>query len=511
MSERLPLSMPVRRVTAFEDRAELVRRAEITLAQGRSTLVVEAVTPLSSDAHVSAWFEGSTARVEEIRVDRRWVEATPDGDRMAALVAELDQAARALKAAERVLERTTQRREASEDLLRRYLEQVGPAVWSGDDGHQGWREALSRLEDTTEVAQQALEAARVERREKQAARERVAALLQDAERHEARLVCDLTVRVFATDAGAAELVVTSVVPCALWRPAHEAHLLKDGSVRWTTYATVWQRTGEAWNDVELVLSTDRPGAGASLPEIGEDRLRLRDKAVKKRVVLEHREEAVSRDRGDAALPGVYDGGEARVFRAEGGVDVPSDGRPHRVSTGAFETEATAGLVAMPEVAAQVFLRARLNNRGQQPVLAGPVTLLRDGAYVGVGEVKYVGPGEAFELSFGSDDRFGVEHERTREEEKRMVGRDRTHFVTHARIDSSASSRERVEVVLRLPVSELEALDVRMSEKHCTEGRPEPDDDGLVRLEADLAPGERQKLSLGFHLDKSGDIVLPDPW
>lgn len=511
MSDRLPLSMPVGRVTAFEDRAELVRRADVTLAQGRSALVVEGVTPLVSDAHVSAWFDGRSARVEEIHVDRRWVEAAPDGDRMAALVAELDEAARALSLAQRAAERASQRRDAAEGLLTAYLEQVGPAVWSGDDGHQGWREALTRLEEAADAAQAVVDAARADSREKQDARDRVAALLQDADRHEARLVCDLVIRVFATEAGAASLVVTSVVPCALWRPAHEAHLLKGGVVRWATYATIWQRTGEAWKDVELVLSTDRPGAGADLPELASDRLRLREKAVKKRVVLEHREEAVSRDRGDDALPGVYDGGEARVFQALGAVSVPSDGRPHRVSTGGFESEATAGLLAMPEVAAQVFLRARLNNRGSQPVLAGPVTLLRDGAYVGVGEVKYVGPGEAFELSFGSDDRFSVESERAREEEKRMVGRDRTHFVTRARVDSSAGSRERVEVVMRLPVSELEALDVSPSEKFCSEGKPAPDDDGLVRLQADLAPGERQELTLGFHLDRSGDIVLPDPW
>ncbi len=509
MSERRVVAMPVRRVTAFEDRAELVRTVELELPPGRTAVIVEGVTPLVSAAHLSARCEGA-ARVEEVRVDRRWT--TPSqAEQLPRLEAELVAAQAALSRAQAAVQRARQRAAAAEAMLEGYLEQVGPAVWSGDEGHQGWREASAVLETAADAAYAVVDGARVAQREASEVCERLDELLVGEHEHEARLACDVTLRVHSAEGGPATLVLTAVVPCALWRPAHEARLLADGTVRWTTYGTVWQRTGEDWRGVELALSTDRPGAGATLPTLGEDRLRLRDKAAKKRVVLEHREQAVSTDRGDDAVPGVYDGGEARVFRVDGNVDVDSDGRPQRVATGGFESPCEVDLYACPEVATQVFLRARLHNRGAQPLLVGPVTLVKDGAYVGVGEVAYVGAGEPFELSFGSDDRFGVEHERVREHEKRTLGKDRTHFVTRARVTSSAASRERVNVVLRLPVSELEALDVRPSKTFCSEGEPTPDSDGLVRLEADLAPGESQRLTLGFYLERSGDIVLPDPW
>lgn len=508
MSERLFAAAPVTRVTAFEDRAQVVRAVEVTVPAGRCEVVLEGVTPLLSDAHLSARCEGAT--VEEVRADRRWA-APAESDQLPALRTELQAAERARAGAKRTWERARERAAAAEAMVARYLEHVGPAVWAGDDGHQGWREALATLEGAADVAHAGVDEARAAQRAADEVCDRLERLLHDADRHEVRFLCDVTVRLFAEAAGPVTLALTAVVPCALWRPAHEARLMADGQVRWTTYGTVWQRTGEAWRGIELALSTDRPGAGADLPELGEDRLRLREKAVKKRVVLEHREEAVSQDRGDAAVPGVYDGGEARVFVVEGVVDVPDDGRPHRVATGGFESACDRGLQACPEVAAHVFLRAKLRNLGAQPLLAGPVTLVRDGAYVGVGEIAYVGPGEPFELSFGSDDRFGVTCERSREVEKRTLAKDRTHFVTRARIASSAATRERVNVVLRLPVSELEALDVRTSEDWCTDGKPAPDAEGLVRLEADLAPGEAQRVTLGFHLERSGDVVLPDPW
>jgi len=502
-------TLPIRRVTLFEDRAELLRRAEVTVAAGPGTLRVYGVTPLTSEAHLAARFEGAGARVESVRVDRRRVEGT--NLRLERLSEERDAATRATDSAKRVVDQRRQRRDAAEALLARYLEAVGGAVWGGHDGHRGWREAIAALEEAADEASARIDEANAAVWACHETEQRLGALLGAEEDYESRVVCDLTLRVHAAEAGPRTLVLTSVVPCALWRPSHAAELLEDGRVRWSTHATVWQATGEDWNGVELRLSTDRPGAGAALPPVREDRLRLREKQARKRVVLEHREEAVSRDRGEAVVGGVYDGGCVRVFRVEGEVDVPSDGRPHRVATGGFESEASSGLVAMPEVAKQVFLRARLHNRGAQPLLAGPVTLLRDGAYVGRGEVRYVGPGEPFELSFGSDDRFSLHHERRREVEKRMVGRDRVHFITDARVVSTAPSRASVEVLLRLPVSELEALDVRLSDKLCSEGRPEPDADGLVRVTAELAPGEARTISLGFHLDRSGDVVLPDPW
>ncbi len=506
----LSVEAPVGAVTLYEDRGELRREVGLEVPAGSMEIHLTGVTALVAEGHLSAWFSDGPARVEDIRVDRRWADP-PASDRLRQLVEELREAREARAEAERLQHRTEERRTSAERLLAGFLARLGPTVWSGAEATPGWREGLERLEEAVDHARASDAEATRKLVGARASERRVAHLVDGEERHEARAEATIIVRASSESAGPARLVVTGVVPCALWRPTHEAHLLGDGTVRWTTFGTVWQRTGEALEGVELTLSTDRPGAGATLPELAEDRLSLREKAVKKRVVLEHREEAVSRDRGGAAVPGVYDGGEARRFSVEGAVGIPSDGRPHRVSTGRFETEAKTDLVAIPELATQVFLRARLLNRSAQPLLAGPVTLLRDGAYVGTGDVGYVGVGEPFELSFGSDDRFVVRHERRRVEEDRLLGKARVHFVTRAEIASGAATRERIEVALRMPVSELEALEVVPSEKHCSHGRPTPDADGLVRLKLDLAPGEESRVELGFHLERSGDIVLPDPW
>lgn len=503
------IDLPVRRATLFEDRAELLRRVVVELPAGRSTLRAHGLTPLMSDAHLTARFATpvANAHIEDVRMDR--VFRAPDDDaRPAQLTDALDAAERALAQAERTVARVEQRRDAALGLLERYARQAAKALWT-PEGAPGWREGLTRLESALEAAERALVESRIDRRKAAEVHEKRAAQVHATEGHAPVLTGRISVHVFADAPCTVDLCVTGLVPCALWRPSHEARLDGD-QLRWRASATVWQHTGEAWHDVELVLSTDRPGSGAQLPDLSPDRLRLQGKAMRKRIVLKHREQAVRRAE-DALVPGIWDGGEARVFTVAERVDVPSDGRPVRVATHAFEAPARISLAARPEVSPQVFWLAATHHLGSAPLLAGPVTLVRDGTYVGVGDLAYVAVGEAFELSFGSDDRFRLTARRTREVQERRLSKDRTHFVTHVELTYAGDAPATANIWLRTPVSELKQLQVQPSKAYCTQWPLRANADGLIEMPVTLAPGEKTTLSVGFYLDASSDVVLPDPW
>ena len=514
MSSITPIDLPVRRVTVFEDRAEVVREVELTLPAGRSTLRAEDLSPLISDAHLTAQLAQAVegVQIEDVQLERVLRPITaggpPDAERREGLLHALDEAERTLAHAERAFSRAVQRRDAALLLLRRFAGQATRALWN-TDGAAGWREGMARLEAALDAAERAVAAAEVELSQAAEDHGRRAALIRNAEDRRSHLRACLTLRVAAEQATTLRLQVITVTACALWRPAHEARLTA-GRLEWQTFATVWQRTGDDWAGVELILSTDRPGAGAVLPALGQDELRLQQKAVRKRVVLAHREQAARRD-DDDAVPGVYDGGEARVFKVADPVHIPSDGRPCRVATGGFEAPAALALVARPEVSPQVCWLARTHNAGADPLLAGPVTLVRDGAYVGAGQIDYLAPGERFDLSFGSDDRWRLRARRSRDTEDRLLARARTHFVTHVELRYAGAEAAQAEVVLRLPISEIEQLKVVPSKQWCTEGLPRPDADGHVVFPVTLQPGDRKELSLGFYFETSGDVVLPDPW
>ena len=507
---RIEVPLPVTRVTAFEDRAELTRQTTTSLKAGLNRLVARGVTPLTHEAHLGA--QTSVGRVERIRVVRRLTErGATDPDRLFALAVDLRLAEQALDVARAARGRAEQRRTAASGILGRFAERLARTAWLPDAAPARWPDGLDALEQVVDAATTTLAAARAAESEADAAARRQRALVDAAGARRPRPVCDLEIDVFADAAGPATLTVRGVVPCAMWRPSHEAHLREDARLAWTTHGTVWQATGEDWDAIELVLSTDRPGAGATLPEVVADRPALQPKVEKKRIVLEHRTEAARKDDGRDAVPGVYDGGEPRELSPPGRVSIPADGRPHKVAVGGFTTTATLARVCRPELAPHVFWRAALANEAATPILAGPVTLQRDGAWVGQGDVVYVGPGERFEQSFGSDDRWSVRCRRVRRTEERMLAKDRTHFVTEVTLTWAGAGEGEAEVGLRLPVSELRALEIKPSERWCSEGTPHPDEDGLVRLTVRLQPGELRELTVGFVLEKSGDLVLPDPW
>lgn len=53
-----------------------------------------------------------------------------------------------------------------------------------------------------------------------------------------------------------------------WQPTYDARLdVETKKLELVQYGSVWQRTGEEWNGIELSLSTAQPSRGASLPQL----------------------------------------------------------------------------------------------------------------------------------------------------------------------------------------------------------------------------------------------------
>jgi uncharacterized protein (TIGR02231 family) len=511
----IAIELPIEKVTAYEDRAEIVRKGMVELPEGSSTLRLSDITPLAHEERLTTGLTATAgeAHVDDAKIKRHFVASKrPDDVRAQELAEQLRGADELARDAARAESRARERRAALETSLFRWLATWQRSLARGHAAAEQARAGLDGFADELKTLDAAYAAAREQLQASQKEIARLKALRAQAlEVGEDRYTADAVLRV-TSSGGAAQLVLRYVVPCGLWRPTHEASLDGD-KVRWKTFATVWQKTGEDWSDVELELSTARPSAGAQLPQLAEDRLALRQKTAeeKKRIVVQHRTEAIPRADLSGAAPGVYDGGEARLFTPPGRVTVPTDGRPHRVALDGFESDAITARVAIPEESLHVFWRASLRNTGGTPLLAGPVTLRRDGAYVGTGDLPYVGTGEEIDVSFGSDDAFLVKLTRTSRGQDRLLGKDRTHFVREVDLSYTGEGEAEVLVQLRWPKSEVKQLQVVPTDKYCSEGLPEPDQHGIVRVPLKLTPGEWRKMSLGFWFDTSGDVRIPDPW
>lgn len=345
-----PIALPVTAVTCLEDRAHIERTAVLDLAAGVQRLRLGPVSALTVDRTLHAELAAEhPATVLDVRVVRTWEPRgpLPSADEDSALRRRV----RALEEEQLALGQRRDRLYARLDLLGRLaadlLREIGEGAGSGESDVPRWAREMDRVDAERDTYGERLRTVDARLADLAVELGETRQALDRSETEPAELVGHIELTVDSAAAGPVRLRLSHLVPCALWRPAYRA-VLDGDALTLETDAMVWQRTGEDWSDVRLTLSTARSALATEPPRLGEDRLTLGDRTAAERrtVDVELREEEIG-DLGPAAqvlgLPGVDDGGEARVLHspyrspyvgtgAPTGCRCPPSPRPRAVST-----------------------------------------------------------------------------------------------------------------------------------------------------------------------------------
>ncbi|MGW7369603.1 DUF4139 domain-containing protein [Streptomyces sp. NPDC054841] len=512
-----PIALPVTAVTCLEDRAHIERAVMLDLEAGVQRLRLGPVSALAVDRTLHAELAADhPATVLDVRIVRTW---TPRGPLPSA---DDDSALRhrehTLEEERLALGQQRDRLHARLDLLGRLaadlLREIGEGAGSGETEGPRWARELDRVDDERDSCGEQLRtidarlaALAVELGEVQRA-------MDLSEGEPAQLVGHIELTVEAAVAGPVGLRLSHLTPCALWRPAYRA-VLDGDSLTLETDAMVWQRTGEDWSDVRLTLSTARSALATDPPRLGEDRLTLKDRSAAERrtVDVELREEEIG-DLGPAlvlGLPGVDDGGEARVLSSPAPVSVPGDGRAHRVPLSVFTAAASSEYACSPELSPLVTQVVRFDNLSGHALLAGPVDLVRGSGFTGRGTLDFSAPGAPVELAFGSCDDCRVV--RYAEESRDSAGITQRTVVTHtirlhlSRFSAPGEHGERVVVLReRIPVSEVAAVKTRLREEACSPAPDVVDAEGIASWDVTLPPGSRRTVTLVYELSANAKVA-----
>lgn len=499
------LQLPIVQVTLLEDRALIRRQGIVELKGGVQRLRLRNVAPsLVDKTLVSQWNE-SGVRTLHLRVDRyRPSLAPPPAEESRPDPAVLQRRARLQQ------ELAVQQREAQSaaniygELLQSISERVGVgemafAEWESEiDEVEAWRQSL--LERHCQLL------------------EELDALEQPSEpavwtppSAPAELHTDLVLEVEAGTAQSSSLVLEYTVPCACWRPIHRAVL--EGRQLWfQTDGCCWQNTGEDWNDVQLVFSTQRSSLGSEPPGLPPDRLSVQKKSqtvvVSERDVEIQELEPVAPRTHTAEMPGIDDRGESVQLRSQALASVPSHGRPVRVPIFDFSVEATVDQVLMAELCAEVLQRSSQVNSSPYPLLAGPVDLVREAGHIGRTQLNYVGRGERFTLGWGPQSSLRVVRSEVqgKEEKDDLLGGwvKQVQKITLSLSNLSMQSHS-LTVIERVPVSEVKQVEVVVDSKATSQGAA-PDARGFVTWTLQLGARERQVLNLEYALRKRKEVV-----
>ncbi|MGK0360683.1 MAG: hypothetical protein ACI9U2_002996 [Bradymonadia bacterium] len=488
-TERAPVTLPIVEVTVLEDRARVVRRGVVDLPVGRMRLCVAGVTPVAHDVSLQIEAQGATVVDGRLRRTHRIRRADQPAD-VQAVTARIETLRMARERSIAEMERAEQQTAQVARMLGQSAAELPVDVSWGLHDLPTWTQTFGDLTGRYQALQRsALEAFYRADDQARAIRDDVrrrAAM----ERPDVTLIARIEFDLEVTTAGEVQIEIGYVVPNALWRPTHVATL--DGeTLRIATRAAVWQHTGEDWTDAQLKLSTARGSLGATPPLLDDDLLSAtrRGEAVKvaMREVSIERTGPQGASTGAVTLPGVEDGGEVRVLRAEDPQSVPSNGRVVFVPLGAVAMPARAEHICTPELAETVFLEAHATWSGQGPLLAGPVELLRGGGQVGQTTVEFTPSGQPLVIGFGVADDLRV----VRTTREKTTAPDRHDPFTHVDtrialfLSNLGPSDRAINLIERVPVSEVPGVVIS------AEDGPEPDLNGMRRFEIALpARGQR---------------------
>ncbi len=326
-----------------------------------------------------------------------------------------------------------------------------------------------------------------------------------------------------------------------WQPTYDARLdVKSGKLELVQYGSVWQRTGEDWDNVKLTLSTAQPSRGAGLPDLSSHWVsiyqhrvrksenlsqvafgsmgasapmeRMKSMAVADAIDMESDKRMAPRKEASFQSAQINTEGFVGEYIIPGPVDVKADGTKAKVLIGSFETENTLEVQVKPQISTSGYLVAKAELKGDAPILPGKVSLFRDGAYIGQSHTGMLRPGDETQLAFGIDDNVSITRNTLvdKRSEAGMISKSTVQergYVT--RIKNLHKTSIALAVLETIPASTDQKISVSIIKEKTTQGYKSDVDDvtGLLRWSMKLAPKKEAEVKLGWQVSWPKDDAI----
>lgn len=342
------------------------------------------------------------------------------------------------------------------------------------------------------------------------------------------------VAVESDQATEAKFSLNYVIGNASWSPEYTGRVDTDkSSVELSTYGVVRQGTGEDWNDVKLWLSTARPSVGGRMPQLypqGVDLFEpmpLDDREYQRKApasvpmmtrksLAEEISSTISGlERDQASNSMLVEGarldsrGFNTTFEIKTPTTIPSDGETHKTMIGVKSFTSKLDYVTTPKLAELAYLRAKLTNITEFPLLAGAVNLFRDGDFVGKSYVNFITSGAAFDFYLGVDDAIKITRKILKDQagESGLVSKKKT--LSHQyeiTVENFRNKTQTITVFDQIPMLKNEAIALR-DITYLPKPTETKDETGEVNWQLQVPAGKKETVKFGYQIEWPSDKNL----
>lgn len=385
----------------------------------------------------------------------------------------------------------------------------------------------------TLVAREAAFAAEQEAQAAELARKDDVEALQDAQQALAALLQPeqdgsvLTFTLAVAEAGEVTVDVSSVEGFANWSPVYDMRLTTgaEAALDIDRAVVISQQTGQDWNDVQLILSTARPGeqiapSGVWAPLrriISEDELDRERGAL----MMADEVQSLSRSAVGGMAEAVMEAPVAMTAKADisgatvtyvypGRVDIRNGVEDLRLPLDTLAFEADVWAEAAPSRDQIAYRMAEFTNDTGEVMLPGQALIFADGTMIGFGQLPLLAAGADTEMGFGPLDGLRL----TRATPNKTTGDVGVFTSSNQLTEQAVLTVENLTgqdwaVKLRdaIPYSEQDDLEVEFTASPAVTRRDPDGLRGILEWDLDVAAGEKAEVTLDYTLTWPSGFVL----
>ncbi|MFO8126025.1 DUF4139 domain-containing protein [Yoonia sp.] len=391
-------------------------------------------------------------------------------------------------------------------------------------------QALAQMVGTEALTlREAAFAAEQEAKAAERAREDDVEALEDAKQALAALLAPeqagsvLSFTLITAEAGEVTVDISSIEGFSNWSPVYDMRLTTgdDAALNIDRAVVISQQTGQDWNDVQLILSTARPGERINPGEVWPPLRRIvpeDEREPRDFPMMSDNAQALSRSSGpeaEAAAPMAVTAqadfsGATVSYVYPGRVDIRNGVEDLRLPLDTLRFQADVWAEAVPSRDSIAYRMAEFTNDTGEVLLPGQAMIFADGTMIGFSQLPLLAAGADTEMGFGPLDGLRL----TRTTPNKTEG-DRGVFTTTNQLTEQAVmtvenlTGQDWDILLRdaIPYSEQEDLDVEFTASPSVARRNPEDRRGVLEWDLDVASGEKATVTLDYTLTWPEGYVL----
>jgi hypothetical protein len=205
---------------------------------------------------------------------------------------------------------------------------------------------------------------------------------------------------------------------------------------------------------------------------------------------------------DPNLPAVAAGGLDFVYKCPTKITVPSTGKRLRVPLAADTFPVETFYETTPSLMKMAFLKAKVTNKGQRPILKGPANVFVNREFTGQGTLKTTGSGGTIELPLGADENIRILRKVIPQTVTEGVFSkdDITTYTTVIEIGNYKKKSIRILVYDQVPKTRNEDIEIEMSKKSPKPSKG-PDADGIMTWDLRIPAGKTRTIKFTYKIER----------